>query len=125
MNLVYSSPKEMNLLPPPSESSNEYKTFLSQYKASARAIDTSASGTTFNQQMRQIIEKFPYFDHTTARVMAVAMHLAATATGPNTPFDREKARSLIDTAFASYRTKKDKSTLLIDTARYYHRILQS
>lgn len=111
----------MNLFPAPSERDQEFKTYLSQYKATAKALDTAATTRTFNEQMRMIIEKFPYFEHTTARVMAVAMHMAVS-TSPNTPFNIERASALIDTAFANFRTQKDKSLLLIDVARYYKRL---
>lgn len=118
----------MNLFPAPTERDQAFKTYLSQYKATAKAIDTAATTRTFNEQMRQIIEKFPYFDHTTARIMAVAMYMVATASTSNPTFDREKAASLIDTAFANFRTKKDQSTraaLIIDVARYFTRIISS
>ena len=112
----------MNLFPSPSERDQEFKAYLSQYKATAKALDTSATTRTFNEQMRMIIEKFPYFEHTTARIMAVAMHMAVSA-NPNASFNIGRASTLLDTAFANLRTDKDKSLLLIDTARYYKRLL--
>jgi hypothetical protein len=75
--------------------------------------------------MKQIIAKFPYFDHTTARIMAVAMHLAATTNPSNPIFDRDKAISLVDAAFANFRSKKDiaaRSLLVIDVCRYWYKL---
>jgi len=114
--------KTMNLFAPPNERNLEFKTYLSQFKAAAKSIDSAATTRTFNEQMRQIVEKFPYFDHTTSRIMAIAVHLVSSSSTTNPVFDREKAMTLIDTVFVSYRTKKDKTALLIDVARYYVRL---
>lgn len=112
----------MNLFPNPSERDPEFKNYLSQLKAAAKAIDTASTTRGFNDQMRQIVEKFPYFGHTTPRVMAVAIHMVMNSENPN-EFDRERAATLIDTVFANFRTTKDRSTLIIDVARYYKHLL--
>jgi hypothetical protein len=109
----------MNLFPPPSEKDDVFKTYLSQYKRASKSIDSGATSRTYNEQMRQIIGRFPYFDHTTSQVMAIAMVLA---TENDVSFDRRKASELVDIVFASTNTSKDKSMLIIDVARYYTRL---
>lgn len=109
----------MNLFPPSSERDTDYKVYLSQFKAASKMIDTAATTRSFNEQMRQIIEKFTYFDHTTPKIMAIAMYMATTYT----TFDHNAASLLIDTVYSNYNSKKDKSLLLIDVARYYYRLI--
>lgn len=110
----------MNLFPPPSERDDVFKMYMSQYKRASKGIDSANTSRTYNELMRHIIEKFPYFDHTTSRVMAIAMVLAVEN---DTTFNREKASELIDIVFASVNTQKDKTLLIVDVARYYTRLL--
>lgn len=108
----------MNLFPAPTERDQSYKVYLSSFKAASKIIDTAATNSTFNKQMRRIVEKFPYFDHTTAKTMAIAMTIATSSK----TFDRIEAMRLIDLVFSSLKTKKDKELLLIDVARYWVRL---
>lgn len=115
----------MNLFPAPNEKNIEFKNYLSQLKVSAKAIDSSSTTRGFNEQMRQIIEKFPYYTHTNPRIMSVAMTLA-TSVDPSRPtFDRVKADELLSIVFPNSKTPKDRSALLIDTARYWERLISS
>lgn len=112
----------MILFPVANERDQVYKIYLSQYKTAAKLIDTAATSRTFSEQMRQIVEKFPYFEHTTPRIMAVAVYMVASAQNPDI-FDREKALSLIDTVSVNVNTSKKRELLVIDVARYYKRLL--
>lgn len=117
----------MNLYPPPSERDPEYKTYLTQYKNASKSIDTASTSRGYGDQMTQVIEKIPYFDHTAPKIMASVVYLIATSQSHTPAFDKDKEKNLLDTIFAGYRTSKKseeekKKYLLIDAARYWTRL---
>jgi len=114
----------MNLLPSLNERDERYNTYFSQYKTAVKIIDSTSTQRSSSEQMKNIVEKFPYFEHTTPKIMAIAMHMALSNGATLTNFNTDMASTLIDSVFTSLRTTKDKSMLIIDVARYYTRLLQ-
>lgn len=108
----------MNIFPPLNSLDPEYKTYQAQYKKATKQIGVGDT-IDYRSQMDRIISKFPYFEHTNATIMAIAMTLASS--GSKT-FEREKALSYLELVSSFTEGKKDRQLLLIDVARYWERL---
>lgn len=107
----------MNILPPHSEKDEQYKAYYSVFKSAANQIAGDTSKTAFADWMRNVVAKFPYYEYTTARTMAVAALMAAE--GDFTP---ERARILLRTVYGTVKDASQIDLLVIDVARYVRRL---
>ncbi len=101
------------------EKDPEYATYASAYKAAAKVLNSQGSARTFNDQIRQVSEKFRYFERTNPKVMAIAMHVTVT----NPDMSDAAIMDLIVGVFPLSQAKnKDRQLLLIDVKRYLKRL---
>lgn len=101
------------------EKDPEYATYASVYKATARILNTQATLKSFSDQIRQVRERFPYFERTNPKIMAIAMYVAVS----EPDMSNGSIMDLITRVFPSSQLKnKDSGPLLIDVKRYIKRL---
>lgn len=104
------------------EKDPEYSTYAAAYKAAAKILNEQGTFQTFSDQIRQIREKFQYFERTNPKVMAIAMYIAVS----DRTMSSAEIMDLVSRVFPLSQTKnKDNQLLLIDVKRYLARLAPS
>lgn len=101
----------MNLYALSSDKDATYKAYASQFKSAYNMIDANVSPRAYEDMMRIVVESFPYYENTNAKVMAVSIYMISKGTS----FDPMLALNLTKRIF-----KDDhQPSLVIDVGRYY------
>jgi len=109
----------MNIFFDVKQNDPKYKLYLSQYKIATRDIPNMSESKNINEQMMLIISRFPYFEHTNAKLMAIAMSLL---TRNEDSFNRSEATSLARQVFGNMINESDITGILVDISRYWTRL---
>lgn len=97
----------------------KYKLYLSQYKIATKDIPNMSESTNINEQMMLITSRFPYFEHTNPKLMAIAMSLLARN---EENFNRSEATNLAKQVFGNAINESDIKGILTDVSRYWKRL---